>query len=202
MALTHNEMSEPNAASVSVDTTFDLLARSCAGDSRAIEALLERCVPALRRWAHGRLPAFARDLSDTQDLVQETVLHTLRRLPSFEPRHPGAIQAYLREALANRIRDEIRRVRRRPVSDGLIDVHPDSAPSPLQLAIGRQGVERYEAGLKRLKPLDREAIIARIEFQQSYEEIAIALGKPTPNAARVAVTRALARLIEAMDDER
>ena len=48
---------------------------------------------------------------------------------------------------------------------------------------------------------DREAIVARIELQQSYEEIAVALGKPTANAARAAVTRALARLIDELDRE-
>jgi RNA polymerase sigma-70 factor (ECF subfamily) len=74
----------------------------------------------------------------------------------------------------------------------------DPAPSPLERAIGREGIERYEAALQRLKPEDREAIIARIELQQSYEEVAIALGKPNANAARSAVTRALARLIDAM----
>ena len=55
---------------------------------------------------------------------------------------------------------------------------------------------------KTLKPPDRDAIVARIELQQSYEEVAMALGKPNANAARMAVTRALARLIEAMQHER
>ena len=78
----------------------------------------------------------------------------------------------------------------------------DGAPSPLAQAIGHEGIERYEAALERLRPADREAIVARIELQQSYEEVAAALGKPTPDAARVAVTRALARLVEEMDHER
>ena len=58
--------------------------------------------------------------------------------------------------------------------------------------------ERYEAALQELKPADREAIIARIELQQSYEEVAIALGKPSADSARMAVTRAIARLISVM----
>lgn len=186
-----------------LETTLDLLTRAKKGETRAVEELFERCLPALRRWARGRLPAYARDLADTQDLVQETVLHTLNKLESFEPRHQGALQAYLRQAVANRIRDEIRRVQRRPAAMEIIDdAHADMGPSPLEHAIGRQGMERYEAALQRLKPTDREAIVARVELQQSYEEVAVALGKPNANAARVAVTRALARLVEEMDHER
>lgn len=185
-----------------METTLDLLARARAGDRGSLDALFERCLPPLRRWARGRLPGYARDLADTQDLVQETVLHTLNRLPAFQPRHQGALQAYLRQAVANRIRDEIRRVQRRPSPVALEDVHADSGPSPLEHAIGREGLERYEAALARLKETDREAIIARMELQQSFEEVAAALGKPNANAARVAVTRALARLIEEMDHER
>jgi RNA polymerase sigma-70 factor (ECF subfamily) len=185
-----------------LESTIDLLARARQGEERAVGQLFERCLPALRRWARGRLPHYARDLSDTQDLVQETILHTLHRLDSFEPRHQGALQAYLRQAVANRIRDEIRRVVRRPIAVELDEAQPDVAPSPLEHAIGRQGVERYEAALQRLRPRDREAIIARVELQQSYEEVAVALGKPNANAARVAVTRALAKLIAEMDLER
>lgn len=185
-----------------LESTLDLLQRARAGDARSVEALFERCLPPLRRWARGRLPSHARDMLDTQDLVQDTVLNTLNRLTSFEPRHQGALQAYLRQAVANRIRDEIRRVRRRPIPTTLEDVHADQAPSPLEHAIGREGLERYEAALQRLKPADQEAIVARIELQQSYEEVAVALGKPNANAARVAVTRALKRLVEEMDNER
>jgi RNA polymerase sigma-70 factor (ECF subfamily) len=192
----------PRAGAQTGETTLDLLARARTGDQQSVEALFERCLPPLRRWARGRLPGFARDLADTQDLVQETVLRTLNKLSTFRPEHQGALQAYLREAVANRIRDEIRRVQRRPAPVELNDVHADGAPSPLEHAIGREGMERYEAALQRLKPSDRQAIVARIELQQSYEEVAVALGKTNANTARVAVTRALARLVEVMDHER
>ena len=70
------------------------------------------------------------------------------------------------------------------------------ADSPLEQAIGREAVERYEQALARLKPEEREAIIARVEMGYSYEELATALGKPTPDAARKAAQRALVRLAE------
>jgi len=37
-----------------------------------------------------------------------------------------------------------------------------------------------------------------VELQQSYDEIAIALGKPSADAARMAVVRALKNLLKAM----
>jgi RNA polymerase sigma-70 factor (ECF subfamily) len=76
----------------------------------------------------------------------------------------------------------------------LSDVHPDASPSPLECPIGCEGLERYEGALARLRDGDHQAFVARMELQQSYEEIAVAMGKPSANAARVAVTRARGRL--------
>lgn len=188
----------PDNRLIPVDSTVDLLARAKTGDDGAIDTLFRRCLPPLHRWARGRLPSHARSLGDTQDLVQETVMHALRRLGAFECRHQGALQAYLRQAIQNRIIDEVRRAQSRPSPSELLDHHADPGPSALQRVIGREGIEAYEAALQQLKPAEREAVIARIELQQSYEEIALALDKPTVDAARVAVKRALARLIEAM----
>jgi RNA polymerase sigma-70 factor (ECF subfamily) len=180
-------------------TTIQLLSRAQSGDDAALNALFDRCLPPLRRWARGRLPRYTRDVLDTQDLVQETVIKTLRHLGDFEVRHEGALQAYLREAVVNRIRDEIRKKGRRPVNEALNENQPDPAASPLDHAIGREQVERYEVALARLRPADREAIIGRIELQYDYAQLAEALGKPSPDAARVAVKRALSRLIEEMN---
>lgn len=185
-----------------LESTLHLLAMVKAGEPGAVELLLERCLPPLRRWARGRLPGYARSLAETQDLVQEAVVRTLHNLGTFEVRHQGALQAYLRQAVANRIRDEIRRATRHPAPIELSETYPDASPSPLQRVIGNEGVRRYDAALLRLREADREAIVARLELQQSYEEIAVALGKPTANAARVAVTRALAHLIEELGCER
>jgi len=188
---------EPTA----LTSTLELLERFKQGDDEAVNLLIERSLPPLKRWARGRLPHWARGTADTQDLVQDAVVRALPRLKAFEARHPGALQPYLRQAITNHIRDEIRRVNTRPAAE-LRDSHPDASPSPLETAIGREGVERYEAALRELRPADREAIIARIELQQSYEEVAIALGKPSADAARMAVTRALKTLVHVMSTNR
>jgi RNA polymerase sigma-70 factor (ECF subfamily) len=183
-----------------LETTVELLDRIRRGDRDALDRLFERCLPALRRWARGRLPAAARGALDTQDLVQETILNSLRHLNQFQSRHEGALQAYLRQAVLNRIRDEARRLTRRPAAAELTDSQPGHSASPLEIAIGREGVERYEKALQKLRPADREAIVGRLELQYDYKELAVVLGKSNANAARVAVTRALARLMEQFDD--
>jgi RNA polymerase sigma-70 factor (ECF subfamily) len=182
-----------------LESTFDLVQRAKAGDRAALDRLFTRCLPALRRWASGRLPRWTRDLMDTDDLVQETAVRAVNRLGSFEPRHEGALQAYLRQAVMNRIRDEVRRSARGPMSTELTDNQQDVTASPLDEAIGKEAVERYEAALARLRPEERAAIITRVEMDEGYDAVAEALGKPSPDAARMAVTRALVRLAQEMN---
>jgi RNA polymerase sigma factor (sigma-70 family) len=185
-------------------STTDLLRRAREGDALALDDLYRRHLMPLRRWARGRLPRWTRDLRDTEDLVQETLAQTLRHINDFEPRHDGALQAYMRQALINRVRDEVRRVTRRPAAAGIDDGEEfaDRAASPLDEAIGSEAVARYEEALQRLRDEEREMVIARVELQQSYAQIAAAFGKASPDAARMAVTRALVRLAEEMDVER
>jgi RNA polymerase sigma-70 factor (ECF subfamily) len=180
------------------ESTFRLLERVRAGDEAALEALFARYLEPLRRWARGRLPGWARDARDTQDLVQDTLLQTFRKLEGFEYRGEGALQAYLRQALMNNIRYELRRANHRPPATALESHAPDESPSPLEQAVGSQAAERYEQALARLRPEDREAIVARIEMGYSYERLAEALEKPSAEAARKATRRALLRLAEEM----
>ena len=146
---------------LSDEPTIELVIRARAGDRMAVEALLQRCLPSLKRWAHGRLPAAARGSLDTGDLVQEAALHAIQRLDVFEPRHVGAMQAYLRQSVINRIRDEVRRVTRHPAAAPLPDEHPGDETSPLELVILSESYERYRRALDQLKPRDRKVILHR-----------------------------------------
>src|SRR5262245_6340801 len=128
-----------------METTIELLERVKEGDSAALESLVERSIPPLKRWALGRLPQHARSLQETQDLVQNAVLRAIPRLKTFEALHPGALQAFLRQAVANEIIDEIRKVKRRPEPVPIVTELKANEPSPLEQAIGREGFERYEA---------------------------------------------------------
>jgi RNA polymerase sigma-70 factor (ECF subfamily) len=180
------------------ESTLTLLTRARGGDARALDDLLARYMPVLQRWARGRLPASARDLADTSDLVQETLIQVFKRIEGFEYRGVGAFQAYLRQAVMNRIRNELRRAGRHPRPAALDDDEPDDRLSPLEAAIGAETVERYEAALQRLREDERELIVARLELGLTYAEMADALEKVSADAARMAVGRALVRLAEEM----
>jgi RNA polymerase sigma factor (sigma-70 family) len=197
---------QPQSASASatmdesaVERTTDLVEKAKSGDRAALDRICTRFLPALRRWASGRLPRWSRDLMDTDDLVQETVIRAVKRMSSFESRHDGALQAYLRQAVVNRIRDEIRRAGRSPATKELDENQRDAGASPLEQAIGHEALDRYEAALARLRPEEREAIVARIEMECSYQEVAQAIGKPSADAARMTVSRALLKLAEEMN---
>jgi len=187
-----------HGVSSELESTFLLIEQIRAGDKSALDRLLRRFLPLLTRWASGRLPRGARDLSDTEDLVQETIISALRHIDHIEIRGEGALQAYLRRAVLNRIRDELRRHGRRGLAETLDENLRAKEDSPLEIAIGNEALERYEAALSRLSSGDREAVIARIELGQTYAEIASVLGKPSTEAARMAVNRALARLARLM----
>ncbi|HVQ14186.1 MAG TPA: sigma-70 family RNA polymerase sigma factor [Vicinamibacterales bacterium] len=184
------------ATLLSDEPTIELVVRAREGDRLAVEALLQRSIPGLRRFAHGRLPAGARGTLDTGDLVQETVLHVLRRLDTFEPRHVGAMQAYLRQSVINRIRDEVRRIGRHPTPAELPEDLASDLPSPLEEAVRSEAYDRYRAVLVQLSPRDREMVVARIEAQWNLGEIAQRFNMRTVDGARMAVTRALRRLMD------
>jgi RNA polymerase sigma-70 factor (ECF subfamily) len=183
------------------ESTLHLLERVRAGDRVALDRLCARYLPRLRRWATGRLPRGARDLIDTDDLVQDTLVRTIHNVDEFEHRREGAFQAYVRQALLNRIRDEARRAQRRPQQAEPANDPAYPGPSPLEEMIGVEAVERYEAALKRLRDQEREAIVARIEMGLSYDEVAAALKRPSADAARMLVGRALLRLAKEMRRE-
>jgi RNA polymerase sigma-70 factor (ECF subfamily) len=181
-----------------VESTFVLLDLVRGGDTRALDRLFARYLAPLRRFAHGRLPSAARDMLDTNDLVQDTLVASLKHLDAFQPQREGALLAYLRQAIVNRVRDEARRKARRPAAAPLDEDLAGHETSPLDEAIGREAADRYETALQQLKPEDREAVIARVELGMSFEEVAVATGRPTAEAARKAVSRALLRLAEEM----
>lgn len=180
------------------DSSLDILERARQGDGQAARVMIERTVGPLKRWARGRLPDYARDNADTGDVVQDAVMRALGRLDSFEHRTVDGLQAYLRESVRNRIRDEVRRVSRRGVAEELPESLHDHGYSPLEALILKERSERYLAALRTLKPDDRLAIIFRLEHHHSFEEIARRLGKPSPDAARMAVSRAVKRLADAI----
>lgn len=182
------------------DSTVQILERAQGGDRSAALILIERAWPAVRRWARGRLPQSARNDANTEDVVQDAVLKTLKGIKNFQHRTVGGLQAYLRKSVINRIRDLIRDSGRRGIAEELGEDLHDSKPSPLEAAIMREKLDRFLEALQRLRPADRQVIVWRVELGYSVDEIAARLGK-SKAATGMTVTRAVSRLGKALNRE-
>ena len=183
-------------------STMVLLDRAKAGSTAARDVLYQRYLPRLKRWARGRIPIGARGLHETDDIVQDVLMRTLHKVDQFDPQHSGAFLAYMRRAVRNRIAEVARSPERRRRVELSDEEFPDSGPSPLQSLIEADNAKRFDEALERLGPVEQAAIIARGEWGMSYDEIARELGKPSTDAARMTVNRAVARLAQEMADLR
>lgn len=190
----HADNPPPSATAV-------LLVRARGGDVEAREELFQRFLPVLRRWAHRRLPLHARDLNETSDLVQITLLRALNRIDRFEARGEGAFLGYLRQILLNVVREEIRRSARRGPHESLKETLASPYSSLAEQVIGLEQMERYQRALETMSEEQQQAVLLRLEFGYTYAQIAEALGKPSPDAARMTVVRALAELAQLIDSD-
>lgn len=181
--------------------TAKLLSECQGGSLRARDRLVRRFLPKMKRWAHGRLPQYARSISVTEDLVQNTFLRALDNVGTFEAKREGAFLAYLRQIFVNQLRDEIRRHACRPTTEAMKVEPMDEHRSLLEMAIGFEALERYDSALKTLAETDQQAVVMRLEFGYEFAEIAADLELPSANAARMRVTRAISRLAELIDRE-
>jgi RNA polymerase sigma-70 factor (ECF subfamily) len=178
----------------------DLLAQARAGDKSALSRLIRRQGLALTKWARGRLPNWARRFSDTADIVQDALIQTFRRIDKVELRGEGALQAYLHRAVVNRIRDEMRRVARRPIDniDDAESLLPASDASAFDHVMDAENEARYKRALAMLSDDERALVVGRMELDYTYEQLAVMSRRPTAAAARMAVRRAVIKLAEHM----
>jgi RNA polymerase sigma-70 factor (ECF subfamily) len=171
-----------------------LLRRIWRGDARARDQLVLAYYPVMKRLAHGRVPSLARGLVDTDDVVSTAMEKALRNIDTFEPKREAAFLAYMWQILRNEIRMQIRRAKARPVTEELSEEFAAGGPSPLEAAIGRDLLERYDSALERLTPEQQEAFFLRNEMGLSYLNVAEAMGVASPDAARMLVVRAIVNL--------
>ena len=179
-----------------------LLEQVRRGSRGAAEALFERYGSWLRRWTRGRLPQWGRGSLDTSDVVQDTLRYTFSRLDWFESKRSSALRAYLRRVAENRIRDELRRATRRRnaiAPEQPVRASEDGAPQ-LQRLVDDEAWRRYLDGLQRLSSRDRRLIAGRVELGYNYQQLALLERMPSPDAARMALRRALLRLGDVMAD--
>ena len=192
-------MGAPDATGT--EPSSDLLGRARRGERSAVDALFVRLFPWLRRRARGRLPAWARGFVDTSDVVQDVLLHTIRRIAGFESASSVALRAYLLRAVDHRVQNEMRRVGRHGTRGGLEadTLAAAGEASQLQQLIDGEAWERYLGALRRLTPRERRLIVGRAELGYSFKQLALIDDRASAEAARKALRRALVRLSAEMD---
>jgi RNA polymerase sigma-70 factor, ECF subfamily len=175
------------------DPTVVLIRRICAGDRQASHTLCARYLPVLKRWAHGRLPKRARTMSETDDLVQTTFMRTLANVSELKLLHPGSFLAYLRNALLNQVRDELRSSKSDPQNRIATPLEELEIAAPENGAARYDDLQAYEKALSRLPKRQQELIIMRVEFGLSYQDIAAEIARK-PDAVRMMIARAVMRM--------
>jgi len=175
-------------------STRELITRGAGGEHAARDELARRCLPVLRRWARGRLPRYGRDLSETDDLVQITLVRAFNNLEDFDAQRSGAFLAYLRTVLLSCAKDEIRRTYRARQRLVLADSIRFNQAQGTDTIAELEDLEVFENAVNRLPEPKRSAVILRVELGLDYSVIAEELDCPSANAARMMVQRALADL--------
>lgn len=179
---------------VSTEPTEQLLRRIRAGEADARQSLYSRCLPVLQRWAHARLPGYARDITDTDDLVQVTLLRALNHLHEFEASGSGSFLAYLRQILLNEVRAELRK---RQVRGEKVDIETvplaDETESVVEHLVGNERLRSFERALAELDREDQALIVMRLELGMSYPEIGLDVAMEA-NTVRMRIARAFKKI--------
>lgn len=153
--------------------TAALVDRAQGGDREAFGELVEQFERTVYAIALGRLG----NASEALELTQEVFLHVLRRLDQL--REPERFAGWLRQvAVRMAINRATRRVSPPSVEDEVLDAASGRRDDPLDELIRRERAQHLWAGLERLKPLDREALVAFYIHGQSLVEIAESLDAP------------------------
>ena len=159
--------------------TAALVERAQAGDRAAFGELVEQFQRTVYAVCLGRLG----NPSEALELTQEVFLHVLRRIGQL--REPERFAGWLRQvAVRMAINRATRRVAPPSVEDEILEGASGRRADPLDELISRERAQRLWAGLARLKPLDRETLVAFYIQGQSLVEMAERLATPVGTIKR------------------
>ena len=198
------------------DDLQTLEASISAGDHRAVEHVIGKYGPRLRRMIAARLdPRLARRV-DPSDVVQETFMEVARRLPRYLRDRPLPLYPWLRKVAAERLADladrhihaQRRSVQREVWSLGVSDESvvqlarqlAQSGTTPSRHVVREESREQIRAALERLADADREILLMRFMEQLSTKDMAAALGI-SPEAVGMRRLRALKRLSDELGEQ-
>ncbi|MBL8727923.1 MAG: sigma-70 family RNA polymerase sigma factor [Planctomycetes bacterium] len=193
-----------------MDATRELLLRWHRGDQRAMAQLVEQEYGFVRDHVHRRLgPALRRDV-DTQDVVQATMLHALRRAPRFLVSDREHLRGLFVRMVENTLRSAARHQQRQkrdprreqpraaPADDTVLDLDVAATATDPGAAAAREDHRAWvRLALELLDADDREVIERRDYLGQSFVEIAADFGE-AEDTVRMRHRRALPRLAAAL----
>jgi RNA polymerase sigma factor (sigma-70 family) len=185
----------------------DLIARVCGGDRAAAAQFCRRFGSRVRGLVAVRLGRSLLDVSDRDDIVQETLLEALARLPAYTHRSTGALVHWLGTLVESRIRTVARRagaekrgggkvVRGADLGDtaarSLADAAVDAPPSAAVRA--RELDPALERALLALGQPRREIVYSRLVLEMEFAEIAASLDLPNVDSVRAQFHQAVQEL--------
>src|SRR3954454_3308367 len=133
----------------------ELVVRAQDGDREAFGRLVEQFQPTVHAIALRRLG----NPSEALELTQEVFLHVLRRIHQL--REPERFAGWLRQvAVRMAINRATRRVPPQTVEVGLLEGAYEHTDQPVDELIARERAARLWEALGRLKPLDRDTLVA------------------------------------------
>jgi RNA polymerase sigma-70 factor (ECF subfamily) len=157
----------------------ELVRRAQAGDQIAFGELVTRFQGAVFAAALTRL----RDAGEAQELAQEVFVHAMRKLPQL--REPRCFAGWLRRITARMAINRLaRRGPLRGAEAGFLEAVPAVAAGPLDDLLRAEQRSAVQAGLRRLKPLDRQALEAFYLRGRSLKRIARELDVPVGTVKR------------------
>jgi RNA polymerase sigma-70 factor (ECF subfamily) len=184
-----------------VEQDHQLLKRCLAGENSAWEELLG----AHTRKLYNLCYRFTGRIDEAQDLTQEIFIKVFHTLRSYEATQ-GTFSTWLNRVARNHLVDHYRRTRKDRVTSslddelGTLEEKPSPEVEPVAQVETRERKELLQAGLDKLSPDLREAVVLRDLHDLDYREIAQILGVPEGtvksriNRGRLELARVLKRM--------
>ena len=163
----------------SMDLDQQLVERCLAGEEHAWEDL----VKVHTRRVYAICYRFTGNDHEAQDLTQDVFLRLFKSLRSFRAGE-GSFAVWLSRLTRNLLIDHYRRTKADRVTDsieGQLPILEEKASATTRtdgILAGREASEMLQAGLSRLSPELREAVILRDLEEMEYKEIAQILNVP------------------------
>ncbi len=157
----------------SLDLDHSLVERCLSGDGAAWEEMVRTHT----RRVYGLCYRFTGKDGEAQDLTQEVFLRVYRTLKTFRATE-GAFTTWLARLTRNLLIDNYRRTRQERLTDSIEEQLPmiqepaSNESRPESMVAGREASEILQAGLQKLSPELREAVILRDLQDLEYREIA------------------------------